>query len=198
MKGATLSIWLVVGWFVAIATGYAWLANYKATPGLAAETSETWPAESRIQRDRFKPTLVMFAHPRCPCTAASLKELSEIQAVSGDSARVIVAFFEPGDADDEWHSTPLWRDAPRIPGAYVIADIDGSEAAHFGATTSGHVFVFDSSGKLLYCGGITGARGHLGPNAGRDSTEAAIHGSNRESSPVYGCSLFSRSTNVRK
>jgi hypothetical protein len=49
---------------------------------------------------------------------------------------------------------------------------------------------------LIFSGGLTGSRGHAGDNAGRASVIALLdHGTpSRRSTSVFGCSLFSRSS----
>jgi hypothetical protein len=47
----------------------------------------------------------------------------------------------------------------------------GREAALCKATTSGETVVYDAAGKLRFHGGITGARGHIGDNAGCSAIE---------------------------
>ena len=42
--------------------------------------------------------------------------------------------------------------------------------------TSGQVVVYDAKGALLFSGGITAARGHMGDNAGRDRITALLRG----------------------
>jgi hypothetical protein len=74
----------------------------------------------------------------------------------------------------------------------VRIDEAGREAARFGATTSGHVLLYDRGGRLRFSGGITASRGHVGDNAGRAALLGLlIHGeTERERTPVFGCPLF--------
>ena len=67
----------------------------------------------------------------------------------------------------------------------------GAITAAFGAFTSGQVFLYGTSGELLFSGGITGSRGHEGDNAGRDAVESLLDRRNAPAhTPVFGCSLF--------
>ena len=64
----------------------------------------------------------------------------------------------------------------------MLRDDDGAEARRFGAETSGQTLLYDEHGALLFSGGITGARGHAGDNAGRASLVALLNrGSGRSS-----------------
>jgi hypothetical protein len=86
-------------------------------------------------------------------------------------------------------------DAPDIK---VWPDRGGDLARQFGVLTSGHVLLYDSSGRLIYSGGITASRGHRGGNLGKSALWAAILGapSDRGSIPVFGCPLFEFQPNV--
>ncbi len=72
-----------------------------------------------------------------------------------------------------------------------MEDIQGREALRFGAATSGQTLLYDASGRLLFSGGITPARGHAGDNDGSDALlELLSGGSGRHhQTPVFGCSL---------
>ena len=69
------------------------------------------------------------------------------------------------------------------------------EAERFGAETSGHTFLFDPSGRLLFNGGITASRGHSGDNAGESSIVSLInnHTAKIGQTFVFGCSFKTQS-----
>jgi len=179
---------LGLSWLAAIAFSLRLLFNYETTPGPFGVASASWPSESKIKCSTDRLTLVMLAHPRCPCSRASVGELARIMAQAPGKMSAYVLFFEPKDG---WSTTDLQRTAAAIPGVTVLSDVDGVEAARFGAETSGHTFLFDRDGDLLFSGGITGSRGHNGDNAG----ERAIISLAREQARsrvvtfVFGCRL---------
>ena len=178
-------------WLLACTAGLAWLARYQNIPGPVTPSPPQWPQDSKIERAAEGTTLVMFVHPHCPCTRASLDELERIVAQSAGKLSPRVVFFRPRSADAQWQETDLWRTAAALPGVQVTTDLDGAEAARFAAATSGHTVLFDHQGKLLFSGGITLARGHSGDNPGH----TAVVGLARESAaacrqtPVFGCPL---------
>lgn len=186
----------VVLWTAGVGVGGTLLWKYAATAGAAAIPPERWPTRSAIAREAGRATLVMLAHPRCPCTRASLAELAVLMDRIGAQARAHVLFVQPRGvaADDDWAKTALWRSAAAIPGVTVHADTGGAEAALFQAVTSGQVVAYDASGKLVFSGGITGARGHEGDNVGLMRALARISGrrADRDESKVFGCALGSR------
>jgi hypothetical protein len=188
-------VWTAIGvlWLAGVVAGLAMLAGYDNRPGVAAASSATWPAGSRLVRDPARPTLVMLAHPRCTCTRASVGELAELIARVRQRPRTYVVFIKPGGVAGDWEQTELWQSAARIPDVTVVRDDDGLEAKRFGAQTSGQTVLYGPDGGLLFSGGTTGSRGHPGDNAGRASLVALLNrvGPHRAATPVFGCPLFS-------
>jgi hypothetical protein len=182
---------LGVCWVAAVAFGTRVLLNYESTPGRAGVVSSSWPAKSAIPRSSEKPTLVMLAHPHCPCTRASIGELAQIMAHAVGKVNAYVLFVKPAGANADWDDTDLRRSAADIPGVTIVTDANGAEAARFGVETSGHTLLFDRAGRLLFSGGITASRGHAGGNAGESAILAALDGggADRARTPVFGCAL---------
>ena len=180
-----------LAWSVALIAGIRTLMSYENSPGTVGTISEVWPAASRISPPNNRPTLVMLAHPQCPCTRASVDELGKIMARVQGKVSPYVLFLKPQGASSEWESTALRRSAARIPGVVVLSDIDGAEARKFGAETSGHTFLYDRNGRLLFSGGITQSRGHAGDNAGENAIVSLVnnHQALLARSFVFGCSL---------
>jgi hypothetical protein len=175
-------------WLGAAGLGLGALWHYETRPGQLGAPEASAPA-SPVELDELSYNLILFAHPHCPCSRASFAELASLVAATEHRLSVRVLFFWPHDADESWERSFVWRQAEAL-GARVEADVDGRQAKRFGALTSGTVMLFAPSGKLLYRGGITGARGHVGDNAGRRAVLAAL--STRRPVPsesVFGCSL---------
>lgn len=184
------TVLFALAWSVAIAFGTRTLIRYENTPGRIGVVPQVWPARSSLQRALDRPTLVMLAHPRCPCTNTSVDELAKTLAQVHEKARVYVLFLTPQRSRD-WEETSLRRRAAAIPGVTVLSDTDGVEVRLFGAETSGHALLFDAAGRLLFSGGITSSRGHAGDNAGESAIVSLINGGNaaRSTAFVFGCSL---------
>ena len=183
---------MVAFWLAAVLGGSAAMWTYEFTSGDDPHAPKHWPAGSRISRAAGHATLVVFAHPQCPCTAATLEELARIMAAAGTGTSVSTLFFTPPEAATEWMQTPTVRRAAAIPGVTVIADDRGREAKLFHAITSGRTLLYDPNGELLFDGGITGSRGHVGENAGTSALIALLtRGSNAPATtPVFGCSIL--------
>lgn len=191
-KGPSLIISLLVFvWLGVVVLGMSFLWEYQSTPGAVPHLPAAWPTDSQLTYNHRRPTLLMFAHPGCPCTRASINELAEILVHGPERVDARVLFFKPADFPPEWEKTDLWEAASLISGVSVADDIDGAEAKKFGAATSGYVLLYDSSGQLLFHGGITASRGHAGDNVGKSAIEAILTGEKTasDSAFVFGCPL---------
>jgi hypothetical protein len=181
-------------WLLAAGAGFALISNYQNTSGRVGSTPEHWPSGARIALDSKHDTLVMFAHPQCPCTRASVEELNHLLAQCNGQVVAHVLFFQPKNFSTNWVQTDLWRSTMAIPGVTVQADLDGAQAQMFGAETSGYVLLYDPHGQLQFKGGITGGRGHIGDNAGESAVSALLVGQavSLQQTRVYGCSLLNK------
>jgi hypothetical protein len=182
---------LAATWCVAVAAGFSILLRYKAIPGDQGTVSSQWPDDSGIARVPACYNLVMALHPHCPCSAASVAELEKILAQSGKNVRVQVLIYRPSGRAEGWEESDLVREVRRIPGVLLHLDEDAVEAERFGALTSGQIVLYGISGELLFRGGITASRGHMGATPSQDAVQALLRGrpSDLSSAPVFGCSL---------
>jgi len=178
-------------WLVLAVAGLGFLWRVENKPGEQLAAPGAWPAGSGIASSAGMANMVVFAHPRCPCTEAGMGEIERLLAETNGQARVHVIFYKPPGAPDEWAHTALWTRAAALPHADVRCDQDGAEAKRFGATTSGYVLLYDATGHLRYHGGITAERGHEGDNEGLSAMVAILRGEEPRvtSIPVLGCSF---------
>ncbi|MEX0704483.1 MAG: hypothetical protein WD069_20445 [Planctomycetales bacterium] len=193
-RRGSISFIALVLWGCGVAAGFVWALVYENTPARTDAAAEQWPLESECPLAADRPTLVMFVHPRCPCSRASLDELAVLMTRRGDRLAAHVLFLRPRSAPDVWAETDLWRSAARIPGVAVRVDAGGVEQRRFGARVSGEVFLYAPSGGLSFHGGITAGRGHAGDNPGRSAIESVLlqHEPPAVATAVFGCELSSR------
>ena len=179
-------------WLVTVGVGLMRLWDYSLSPGAAGTPPLRWPASSRIQREPGEFTLIVAAHPQCPCSRATVGELSRLMTLNPHRLRAYVLFVRPTGFTDDWVKTDLWRSAAAIPGVTPIRDDEAVEALRFGAVTSGQTMLYDGEGRLMFSGGVTGARGHYGDNAGLAAVNAVLNGEETglRQSPVFGCALI--------
>lgn len=167
------------------------MAQYSQTAGAIGTPPSQWPETSGSGLDSARCRLVMFLHPRCPCSRATLGELEQLVAHCQGMFTAQVWFIQPEGMAEDWVKTDLWRTAAAIPGVQVNVDHEGEEARRFQAVTSGLTLLYDASGGLVFHGGITLGRGHAGDNPGRDAIESLLKQkiSHATSAPVFGCAL---------
>jgi len=193
-------LWLLIGWSIAVLVCFGVLIQYSYAPGNPGEPLDQWPTATALDRSRDRATLLMFVHPHCPCSRASLEELGRLLARAGGLAETRVVFVRPGRFPSGWEETDLWSAAVAMPAVRVSVDVDGVEARRFGVATSGSTLLYDGSGNLLFRGGITGARGHAGDNAGKSAVLAGIRTGrpDLDQTSVFGCSLFDQTHECAK
>ena len=193
-RGRILALVGFAAWVLAVSAGAVWMTRFTSTPGQAGKAPAHWPAASTVALDRTNITLLMFAHPRCPCTSASLSELERLMARADGQVRAYVLFLKPQELGEAWSETELCRRARAIPGVSVKMDPEGAMARRFGCETSGDVVVYGTRGDLLFHGGITISRGHEGDNPGLSAIVALSksQAGQTKSTPVFGCSIFAK------
>lgn len=190
-RSPLLLLAVISAWGALAGGGLVALARYAAAPGLSARPSGDWPANSALQLNKNGPTLVLALHPHCPCSRATLGELSRVLTSASNRPRVYALIVIPSGAAADFDNTDLVVSARAMPNASVIPDQDGSISARFGALTSGQIFAYDLRGRLLFSGGITPSRGHMGDSTGGDALREVLRTgqANHLQSPVFGCPL---------
>ena len=187
----------IVAWTCLVAGGMGLLIHYGAKPGAAGNPPTTWPADSLLPADEDQDRLLVFLHPRCPCSRATLRQLERAMAHRrGRPIEVQAIVFTPSGREGHWSQTDLFQSAAQMPGWRVFADADGRETRRFGIRTSGQVLMFDAQQRLVFSGGVTPGRGHEGASVGLDALIALLRGDEpgHERAPVYGCPIFQQLT----
>ena len=166
----TCFLWMAISvWGILVGTGVFWLYQFGQTPSPDAVAPESWPTAVELARGAATPTLLVFIHPHCACSHASIRELERLTAKLGANLSTTVVFWHPEGLPPDWHQTSLWTSASAIPRVNVIDDVGGITTHRFGVATSGQALLYDSLGQLRFRGGITSARGHSGDNVGSDT-----------------------------
>lgn len=175
-----------------MAGGLAVFWQYENKAGTAAVAPGAWPVDSKIVRPADRPTLIIIAHPHCPCTRATVHELERLMSEYPERLSAYVIFVRPNGVDQDWERTDNWEAAGRIPGVSVLVDDMGVEARLFDARVSGQTMLYSKNGDLLFTGGITAGRGLEGVSVGESAIAAIIDGEMPDvrSTNVYGCPLL--------
>lgn len=198
----TITLWqkhaMLVAWGGIVLASLGGMAVYQSTPGAVAADVDAnalrrVAAHHDAATNSSKAThrLLVFAHPRCPCTEATIAELSRLVTWCAGRLDAEVYFYQPSGEPDAWSKTSLWEAADRIDGVRVRVDRDGTFARECDVSTSGQVLLINTEGHLLFSGGITPSRSHHGDNDGSAAIVAHItRGNGDASTPVFGCEIF--------
>lgn len=196
-RGFHQRAWVFVIWIASCGLGFAWLASYAFSPGDLGDSeieAAILGVETATHAEGAR--LMMFIHPRCSCSEASLDEMREVITRAGDEVESLEFFVAVPDSSSarQWEVGRL-IDRLEAWGSQVTVhrDPEGRAAAQYGARTSGHVIAWASGGQQpIFAGGITGSRGHRGDNPGRLQLLEALHSHvSSPAVPVFGCGLQS-------
>lgn len=192
----TLLLFGCLAWLGLVAGGLHFVWGYENSPGRSGAPPMHWPDDSAIRRNPELPTLVLFIHPHCPCSRATIGELAILMARSQGRVHATAVFVTPAGFKG-WERTDLWTSARDIPGVTISVDENGVEAQRFRSETSGQVALYGQNGQLLFSGGITGSRGHSGDNAGRTAIQSLLANGqvSTKETPVFGCPLVKDDSN---
>ncbi len=177
-------------WAGALLCGSIGLSAYATRPCDRGAPRAAWPTELLGERgDELR--LLVFAHPRCPCTRSTLWEAAELLAAGQGAMRADVYFFAPLEEGEDWARTDLWSIAESTAGMRPHTDFDGRLAEELGALTSGHAQLYDRAGRLRFDGGLTPTRGHQGNFHGTDAIEALLREGDGPMTvtQVFGCGI---------
>src|SRR5262245_36753101 len=139
-----------VAWCCLAVLGWSVLLGHTYRPATSSGGVTSWPegdtygASPCAAKGAFR--IVVFAHPGCPCTRATLHKVDESLTRLPRTACVSVIFVTPGLKRTDICGSDTLAFARRLPGVEVRLDDTGAEARRFGATVSGEVFAFDGRG----------------------------------------------------
>lgn len=179
---------LLGGWLGLSILGFALLYRHAYTAGdRFPRNTANLPEVEADPRHR----LLVFLHPHCPCSRATLGELRTILDHSREPLSVEIWMIRPEGATADWNDSILVGESTSLPNVRVRWDERGEAARRYDARTSGEVLMFDPARRLRFRGGITASRGHPGWNRGTESIRGILRGDATPFSQtsVYGCPL---------
>lgn len=187
--------WTILLWMIAILGGFTAIWSHASTPGKLADPIATLPPGLPIALHDRLPTLLVFIHPECPCSRATLAHLAAIVDRAAVSV-VLVSLVPPAGDASGIGTSGCHKQLKTLSTHPLIHRVDDSHhelANRLGAVTSGDCFLYAPQGDLLFRGGITAARGHLGDNAGLQLLIDRLSEFDMpyQSYPVFGCPLGS-------
>jgi hypothetical protein len=183
----------VLVWLLVVGIGFWTLTARSFVPGISGNPKLAWPEASGLQRNVGGYTLVVVLHPECPCSQATLEELDSIVAQCSSRLAVRVICMQYDDMAEPIERSRIWLRAKRISGVTVVKDMHSEKVRQFDAETSGETRLYGPGGGLLFRGGITASRGHVGDNPGQeaiiDFVTRGVRAGAPIVTPVFGCSL---------
>jgi hypothetical protein len=186
-------------WLVASIAGMTTLWDHEARPGLAAEAPLQWPSDSALVQAHSRSTLLVWIHPRCPCSRSTVSELERLLVHVPEQVDCRVLLSQPKGCEDAFVETELSRAVRQLPNVSVVVDRDQRAAERFGVSTSGQVLLYDEHAKLLFAGGITPGRGHEGDSVGAMTLRSIFRidplDSVNQRCDAFGCGLFELTEN---
>jgi hypothetical protein len=106
--------------------GTALLFNFDQTAGAVSAVPVRWPVSSAIDRPARTDALLVFVHPYCSCTVATLHEIASLSGGGPQSGQLstTVLFYRPKNSG--WLPGNLWSKAnakfPEHAGSGTTAD----------------------------------------------------------------------------
>jgi len=191
LKNWRLMLTLLV-WAGVIIYGVVILMQYQNKPGITQITSSQWPNPPGISLAKNQPTMLLFMHPYCPCSRATLDNLSRLLVKTHNKVQIYILFFSSSKFPQKWVLSDTWNEASKLPGVHVLIDRDGRIAKQFQASISGQVLLYGTNGHKLFDGGITPSRGHSGDSSGSARIESLILKQTQpifRSVAVFGCPI---------
>lgn len=191
MQRESVLFLLVLPWCIAVACGFSILITYSSMAGSGSDSPTNWPNGIELVHANAGYTLLVFIHPKCPCTFATVSELERLVAEINHPCQIVFLLDCPRLKQAEWSRSALASRCNAFPGGRVVLDFDGEMATRFQAKNSGQCLLY-LKGKLLFQGGVTTERGHEGQSLGRIALRQMLSGQRTilRRTPVFGCELF--------
>lgn len=187
-KTNQIRLWGCVCWCVILLPCLYAFARYQTTPGTTGIIAPHWPSSSNLEKAEGEHSLVVFLHPKCPCSIATVRNVFEQVRPKA----VVFVLVLPLGVDASFADGPVRRLLEQDYHHRPVVDCGGREAKLFGAETSGHVFLFDCEGRTQFSGGVTASRGRLGFSPSVALLQARDRYPSTElpnDCPIYGCPL---------
>lgn len=175
--------------------GFVTLTDYSSRPAPHTDVLAELPADVHFetsQADKNSPTILLFYHPKCPCTLASARCLARLASRFNGSPNFYAYAYCPAEEPDTWIASSTTDELRTINNVTIFPDRNAEKCKQFGVRISGHILVYNSAGKLVFSGGITPYRGHEGGSMAAMDFIQHANGKVLEPScwPTFGCSIL--------
>ena len=178
---------------LAVALGWYQLFTFSSTPGAQLTAPAHWPREiSSPSLSSHAPLLLVFVHPQCSCTQATLQQLGQILSSTRTTIQIALVVYRSQAVNPETSYVTFEPAKFLQTPARIVPDPNGRLARRFGAATSGEIVLYAAGGQLLFQGGITPMRSQAGPSLGADALRNALTTGRTQirAASVFGCPIF--------
>jgi hypothetical protein len=187
-KKISLMIFAAI-WTVIFFVSWSLFYSFSTTAGKHTVMMR-WPASEALPLLHDKPNILIFLHPKCSCSVASIAEFRRlVDSLSGRvHVRAILMKYQQVRSKEIPEGFASLFEIPEIK---ISRDDDGIISKSLGALTSGIVYLIDEEGLVVYQGGLTASRGHGGITAGSEFIRAWVTKRDDKTfmQKVFGCHL---------
>lgn len=178
-------------WCLIVISGMCTMMSYSNRGGNNGAPPSNNPNAINASQQNESNTLLLFLHPKCSCSLATVREMSRIIAYASRPIDIHIV-FAPISIYQDVSETKIWSHASLLPSVNIVVDRNGDLIKQYAVKTSGHALLYNPHGKLMFSGGITSGRGHEGDNSGKTAVIALISGQRAliNTVPVFGCPLM--------
>ena len=206
MNSRPIQLAIFAGLLAMSVIGFIQLTDYSTRPGAFGEsprqlgdidlTATSWPADSISDQ---KPILIVFYHPKCPCTSATVRVLERLHPRFNAVPQITAVAYCPENEPESWIESRTTATLLSLDQTQIVIDRGGRLSEKFGAHVSGHILLYDVNGNLNFSGGITPYRGHEGdcPSSLDLLDRVNSPGDKCKQWPVFGCGIVVESDVIR-
>ena len=116
-------------WLSASIAGMTTLWNHEARPGIPAAAPTSWPRDSALSKQPSKAAMLVWIHPHCPCSWATIRELERLLVHVSDDTDCQIILTRPAECGSDFVESDLTRAIRKIRGVSVVVDDDQRESS---------------------------------------------------------------------
>lgn len=200
MNSKPIQLLAFVALFAMSAIGFVQLTDYSSRPGhpglVPNRLSDVALSDTSLSAGLTtdgKPQLLLFYHPKCPCTTATVRILERLNPRFLEPIPITAIAYCADDEPDLWIQSRTTKALSSLDNVRIVIDKGGRLSKSFGATVSGHLLLYNPNGQLTFSGGITPYRGHEGDSPSSLDLLERINSpkDNCMHWPVFGCTTVS-------
>jgi hypothetical protein len=171
--------------------------DYKSTPGKASLFVGRAPDSSSIKFDSKHYNFITFIHPKCSCSEATIENLTTMtRDFANKNISFHVVFYSSSELGSDLENSKYVKEVKELQNTRIYFDKKLTDFSLYDVETSGQSFLFDTEKNLIFKGGITESRGHLGETLSMRKIAGYLEGEKPNSitlAPTFGCGTEAQS-----